>query len=451
MTDFCTGHNQISETLRTAPELTRKDWLILFFSTIPAALFAFGDTFSDATWLRIYTSLFHLAILVIACFGVGKPKSLSLSSVFLFACDLTLIILGFFRYDLFLCVANCAVIPSLTALSMLTLSGVSQRNPITPDGIWESLIRSLRGLFESIPLPFRQLFRRGGDKFLQSAIVTLSLCFCTVILIVVLALLSSADAVFSDRISAAARYADNILASPSAFRLALMLVATLVIFSWMMTLRLPGSQVNEFSLPEIPAAFPSMLLPMLNIVYALFVYIQFSNLFGGAETAAMIGGYAEYARTGFFQLVAVAFINLCMLAISLHSHRNAWIRIMELLLILQTGVILFSAFWRMRLYIAAFGLTELRIMTLWGMLLISALLILTTISLFRRRFPAFAAGFVCALILWIGLNTIDIDRIIAEYNVSHYLSGELEEIDIPYLRTLAPSAQSIVNEFERRN
>ena len=35
-------------------------------------------------------------------------------------------------------------------------------------------------------------------------------------------------------------------------------------------------------------------------VYAVFCYIQVRYLFGGIETALLQGGYAQYARSGFF-------------------------------------------------------------------------------------------------------------------------------------------------------
>ena len=100
------------------------------------------------------------------------------------------------------------------------------------------------------------------------------------------------------------------------------------------------------------------------------------------------------------------------------------------------------------MYSAAYGLTVLRVLTLWGMLAISVLLVIVVIALIRKNFCAFTAGFVCILILWAGLNAVDIDRIIAEYNVFHYLSGELEQIDVDYLRTLSPSAQAVLERLK---
>ena len=61
-----------------------------------------------------------------------------------------------------------------------------------------------------------------------------------------------------------------------------------------------------------PWIFSGTLLNAL-VLYALFAAVQFEYLFGGAEAAAMEGGWAEYARSGFMQLVIVAAVNLAAL------------------------------------------------------------------------------------------------------------------------------------------
>lgn len=55
---------------------------------------------------------------------------------------------------------------------------------------------------------------------------------------------------------------------------------------------------------------------MLDVLYAFFLAVQCAALFGGADYLARAGiSYASYARSGFFQLVAVAAVNLaCLLA-----------------------------------------------------------------------------------------------------------------------------------------
>ena len=428
-------------------EFHRRDGVLLALSLVPAAILSFGDAGTHPLWMAVYIPLFHLSVLMLALFAIGRKRELSKTLIYVLLCDFALILSGAFNRDAFLCCANFLIIPALTSLSMMALSGVNRRFFLSAAGLWEAFCRSLRGLFEYIPLPFFSIPRSGRQSHTAFAAV-LSFCVCVPVLLLVILLLSSADAVFSSRMGEFLSAVSAILEGPGLLRILSTLFIALMIFSWAFTLRMPGHEHRTADLPHPPAALPSILLPMLNLVYALFVYIQFSSLFGGAETAAMTGGYAEYARTGFFQLAAVSGINLAVLALSLWISRSAWIRCMSAMLIACTGVILFSALWRMRLYIAAYGLTVLRTMTLWGMLAIAVLLILIAVFLFRSEFRVFTVGMICILTLWVGLNAIDIDRIIAEYNVSRYLSGSLEQIDEDYLRTLSPSAEAAVSRLD---
>lgn len=51
---------------------------------------------------------------------------------------------------------------------------------------------------------------------------------------------------------------------------------------------------------------------LLCALYALFAAVQFIYLFGGREAVAMRGGYAQYARNGFFELVVICALNLLL-------------------------------------------------------------------------------------------------------------------------------------------
>lgn len=62
---------------------------------------------------------------------------------------------------------------------------------------------------------------------------------------------------------------------------------------------------------SMEAAGPVTVLAVLDVLYAFFLAVQCAALFGGADYLAQVGiSYASYARSGFFQLVAVAAVNL---------------------------------------------------------------------------------------------------------------------------------------------
>ena len=64
-------------------------------------------------------------------------------------------------------------------------------------------------------------------------------------------------------------------------------------------------------------------LAVLDGLYALFLGVQSVALFGGAEYLAHSGiSYADYARSGFFQLVWVVFLNLSVLLLAVQLSRR---------------------------------------------------------------------------------------------------------------------------------
>ena len=87
--------------------------------------------------------------------------------------------------------------------------------------------------------------------------------------------------------------------------------------------------------------------------------------------------YSEYAREGFFQLLAVSFFNLVLvLAVLNYFKRHPVLTGCLAVISLCTGILLGSSAFRMCLYVAAYGLTFLRLGVLWFLALLAVLFIL---------------------------------------------------------------------------
>ncbi len=154
-------------------------------------------------------------------------------------------------------------------------------------------------------------------------------------------------------------------------------------------------------------------------------------------------GYADYAREGFFELCAVAFLNfLVLLALSRYVRRGfeRFRRALCVVLALFTLVLLATAVSKLWLYVTRFGLTPDRLHAAWFMLLLTLLFILVLIKQFSPDFKALplALGVTVALFLLLALPGSN--RVIAKYNVDRYLDGRAEHIDIDYLDDLGYDA-----------
>ena len=58
----------------------------------------------------------------------------------------------------------------------------------------------------------------------------------------------------------------------------------------------------------------SILLGSVNVLFFIFIFVQLTYLFGGESNISVQGfSYAQYARRGFFELIAVAIVSLLLL------------------------------------------------------------------------------------------------------------------------------------------
>ena len=175
------------------------------------------------------------------------------------------------------------------------------------------------------------------------------------------------------------------------------------------------------------------ILVAIDILFALFVLVQLAYLFGGQDTLAATGmPYAQYARSGFFELVWVAVLAGGALA-TVHAvltERTAAFVWAGLVLCGLTGVILASALLRLRIYQDAYGWTELRFYVLAAIVWLAAGIVLTGVLLARSRMGWLGHGLgLAALIVLIGVNVVGPSRLIAEQNVARVLDPSLVPAD----------------------
>jgi hypothetical protein len=188
-------------------------------------------------------------------------------------------------------------------------------------------------------------------------------------------------------------------------------------------------------------------LGALNLLFALFVAVQVAVLFGGDAYVRDSAGltYAQYARSGFGQLVVVALLTLGVVAAAQRWAKTAGEREARLLrallatLCLLTLVVLASALHRLGLYEEAFGFTRTRLAVHASLLFGAGLFVLVIVALAgdRRAWlprATVSLAAVAALAFWIG----DPERRIATHNVERYEATG--RIDVDYLATLSADA-----------
>lgn len=318
---------------------------------------------------------------------------------------------------------NLPVLLLLSAQALFSLTKQNSFFPLSGQGLWEGFRRYFRDLFQCWAIPFRAMARcrhnkEEGNSGAENIFFGIFAAFGAAILALVI--LSSADEVFAgimNRGIGELRKIDGIFV----IRIMLTFPLGMLLFSLRASMLRDPVELNPVTAsPKNPTAV-RMVLTALAAVYGLFAYIQIRYLFAGTESVQMSGGYAAYARSGFFQLVLVALLTLCLILPSLILCRDDKpVRILSTIVTVLTAVIDISAFFRMYLYIDAYGLTTLRIVTLWGIGIILLSLLAALIKAVRPDLHICPVLAVIVLTTWIGMNFTNIDRIVAENQVARF-------------------------------
>lgn len=257
----------------------------------------------------------------------------------------------------------------------------------------------------------------------------------------VAAVLASGDALFASFLE----IGDVVSTAASRFVAALIVMTIVVAAS--------GAAAASEDRPPIPArarATPAsaiVTIVPLVVVYVAYVAVQCSTLVLGADYVRDRTGltFAEYARSGFFQLVAVGvvtFVGLALVRPIVRSGRPVERRIVRGLAVVATActiAMVVAAIVKLDLYADVFGLTMLRLYTMVFAAWLGLALLLALWSLFRldREWvvPVVAAT---ALIGVVAMNLANPERIVTEHNLTETITSD--EFDVDYLLGLSTDA-----------
>ena len=180
-------------------------------------------------------------------------------------------------------------------------------------------------------------------------------------------------------------------------------------------------------------------LLLLDLVYILFVAIQFRYFFNGTLNEGFT--YAEYARRGFFELLFVTLINLTITTGVIHFTKNVQgllkkaIRMALTVLVLSSGVLLISAFMRLTMYEDAYGFTFTRVLVHSFMIFLMVIFAYTLVKIWLEKLSLFHFYFIASLIYYVGINTVNFDKIVVDRNIDRFETTG--KIDINYLNSLS--------------
>jgi hypothetical protein len=240
-------------------------------------------------------------------------------------------------------------------------------------------------------------------------------------LIIFGSLLASADARFASMMR------DLIRFDPEEVFLHLLMTAVIaaICAGFLRSLALSGAMPRPTTGPglSLPSAETNFALGLVNLLFALFVAVQFRYFFDAAPDEL-----AQYARRGFFELVwVVALVVPMLLLLEWLVAKDRGVALFRGLAAMQVALVFIiagSAFHRMKLYRDEFGLTRLRFFTTAFMIWLAVLLVWFAISVLTGRRLRFAVGaLVTGMITVVALHAINPDQMIVETNVERSRAG----------------------------
>ncbi|MCI9124105.1 MAG: DUF4173 domain-containing protein [Eubacterium sp.] len=267
-------------------------------------------------------------------------------------------------------------------------------------------------------------------------------------LLVLGAFLISADAVFG---AMAGRVLSLVRMPLNAMRMVLLLLfgffSSYCGMRFLCLQRRQEEQVQRVKLEPVAAiTFTGPIAAM----YVVFCGIQVVYLFAGQKRLPDGIGYAQYARSGFFQLLFVCMVNFVLvLLLQCYFKRHKVLDALLLLLCVCTFIMTASSAYRMFLYIGSYQLTFLRVLVLAALAVLALFMGGAMASVLKPQFPLFRYCVAVAGMAYLIVSFSHADYLIASYNLSH--AADLgQAVDWAYLSRLSMDAAPAVFSYQKQ-
>ena len=266
-------------------------------------------------------------------------------------------------------------------------------------------------------------------------------------LIVILILLSSADSVFENSLEFIWK---NIVIPQNFIGITLMtILAFLSSYCFLAFLSKDKIESGKVKRKEGEPIIAITFTTLIALIYIVFSGIQVFYLFLGNIPRDY--SYAQYAREGFFQLVAVCILNLTLVLFCIYYFRDHKVLKMMLMAIsLCTYIMIASSAFRMILYIRQYQLTFLRIFVLWSLMVIFMMMTGIIIFILKPKFPLFKYSIITMALFYVILAFSHPDYLIAKYNYGQISFSNEGRFDSNYLSELCGDAAPAILEYTKQ-
>ena len=336
------------------------------------------------------------------------------------------------------------------ATLFVTISGNTNAQSGTYSYVLNTVQKSVYSVFDNFMLPFRsvkQSAKGGKSKNVLYLLIGLGISFP--ILCVILPLLTTSDLAFGNMISNLFEDAFVLIGA-----IILTVIITPFIFAFLFSMKKKDlAETNVKTIPDkVSKIILNTILSATAVVYLAYLVSQLAYI-TKAFAFLLPDNYSasEFARSGFFQMGVIAFINfvilfLCATLVKKTESKKIPVSTKSLLIFLCLFTVFYisTAFVKMLKYISLYGLTRLRVLTSIFMLMLAVIFIIILLRLIITRLKYIKAIILVCTITMISISVVDINTVIANYNYNTYKSGKINNIDVEQIGSLGVSGLPVL-------
>lgn len=337
-------------------------------------------------------------------------------------------------------------------LGLCLLAGQNRRDPGKADSLLDAPRAAFSLGFGKIGPAFRGLneTRKNMDANGKNrSAVFVGFLIAVPVLAVLIPLLVSADAAFEGLLNLLPRMD---ISEPVA-SVILGLFAACVVYTRAVALaKSEKKAAEEKKRKKMHPLTVNTVLGMVCLLYMVYLFSQLAYISGGlAGILPEEFTMAEYARRGFFEMVWLCAINLALItgAVALTGEKESGTlrRILCLIIGVVTLFLVATAVAKMVMYIDSYGLTRLRVLTTVIMVFLAVTTVIVSLWLILPKLHYMKWIVITGLLIGGITAWVDVDTVVAAYNVRAYQAGQLETVDIHHLCSLSDGAIPYIEEL----
>ncbi len=291
---------------------------------------------------------------------------------------------------------------------------------------------------------------KKGKSLVLKKVIFGTFLFLLVALGVVVPLLSSADAVFGEKIIFIYEWLKDIVSPVLLYKFLFLSALSLLILSALL------SWSREFLLKEdikkeekdLDSIISGIVIGGISLIYLLFLWVQAGRLFVGTlpfefrEVESLV-------KSGFWQLFFLTLLNI-LIYIFAHKKTNKFVQAILFTFTITSLLLLFSAGQRMLLYVLNYGFSYEKLFALYTVLFCAILFFWLIFGFFSEN-KKNIMKFSIILFLWMYsfLTILPVEQFIFRTNVHLKNNTENSNIKLAELRMLSTDVLSLAKKYRR--